>query len=217
VLGVYTMRSDKIKKGVERAPHRSLLKALGLSNSDISKPFIGIANSYNTIIPGHLHLNEIAQSVKYGIIEAGATPFEFSTIGVCDGLAMGHEGMRYSLPSRELIADSVEVVTEAHAFDALVFITNCDKIVPGMLMAAVRLNLPAIFISGGPMLAGYLTSNGGMKRVDLNSVFEAVGKVTRGTMTEKELEDHIRGSQQHRHGDHNDNHYQRRNSYFPPA
>lgn len=178
------MRSDKIKKGVERAPHRSLLKALGLSNSDIAKPFIGIANSYNTIIPGHLHLNEIAQSVKYGIIEAGATPFEFSTIGVCDGLAMGHEGMRYSLPSRELIADSVEVMVQAHSLDGLVMISNCDKITPGMLMASARLDIPALMVTGGAMKSGFFEG----KKVGVSNVFEGMGRVFADKMTNEELD-----------------------------
>jgi dihydroxy-acid dehydratase len=179
------MRSDEIKKGVERAPHRSLLKALGLTNAEISKPFIGIANSYNSIIPGHLHLNEIAESVKVGISEAGATPFEFSTIGVCDGLAMGHEGMRYSLPSRELIADSVEVMVQAHRLDGLVMISNCDKITPGMLMASARLDIPAIMVTGGAMKSGVFKG----KKVGVSNVFEGMGKVFADKMTTQELDD----------------------------
>ena len=182
------MRSDVVKKGIERAPHRSLLRALGCTRAEIEKPFIGIINSFSEIVPGHIHLRDIAEAVKAGIKSGGGVPFEVNTIAVCDGIAMNHPGMKYSLPSRELIADSVEVVVEAHAFDALVFIPNCDKIVPGMLMAAARLNLPAIFISGGPMLAGSWASRDGVKRVDLISVFEAVGKVARGQMTEVELE-----------------------------
>jgi dihydroxy-acid dehydratase len=183
------MRSDSIKKGIERAPHRSLLHAVGCSRSDFDKPFIGIINSYSEIIPGHVHLNKIAAAVKTGVEMAGGVPFEVNTIAICDGIAMNHAGMKYSLPSRELIADSVETVVMAHMFDALVFITNCDKIIPGMLMAAVRLNIPSIFISGGPMLAGYYDDPGtGMRQVDLSSVFEAVGKVAAGKMTEKELE-----------------------------
>src|SRR4030042_3843164 len=150
------MRSDVIKKGVERAPQRSLLHALGLTSKEIERPLVGIVNSFNEVIPGHIHLKVIAQAVKNGVYNAGGTPLEFNTIGVCDGIAMGHLGMRYSLPSRELIADSVEIMVHAHSFDALVFIPNCDKITPGMLMAAVRLNLPSIFVSGGPMLAGRL-------------------------------------------------------------
>ena len=182
------MRSDVIKEGIERAPHRALLHALGCSRSDMNKPFIGVVNSYSEIIPGHMHLNEIAAAVKTGVQMAGGVPFEVNTIAVCDGIAMNHEGMKYSLPSRELIADSVEIVAMAHAFDALVFIPNCDKIIPGMLMAAIRLNIPSIFISGGPMLAGYYSEAGGEpKQVDLSSVFEAVGKVASGTMSELEL------------------------------
>jgi dihydroxy-acid dehydratase len=154
----------------------------------MNKPFIGIINSFSEIVPGHIHLRDIAEAVKAGVRNGGGVPFEVNTIAVCDGIAMNHPGMKYSLPSRELIADSVEIVAEAHAFDALVFIPNCDKVVPGMLMAAVRLNLPAIFISGGPMLAGRLDSSDGTKYVDLSSVFEAVGKVASGQMTEQELE-----------------------------
>ncbi len=182
------MKSDIIKKGIERAPHRSLLHAVGITPVEIDKPFIGIVNSFTEIVPGHIHLRDIAQAVKAGVYSRGGVPFEFNTIAVCDGIAMNHPGMKYSLPSRELIADSIEIMAEAHAFDALVFIPNCDKIVPGMLMAAVRLNLPSIFISGGPMLAGCLYNNGKIKKIDLISVFEAVGKVTSGQMTEDELE-----------------------------
>ena len=179
------MKSDVVKKGVERASHRSLLYALGCTRTDLDKPFIGIINSYSEIVPGHTHLRGIAEAVKSGVHDGGGVPFEVNTIAVCDGIAMNHSGMKYSLPSRELIADSVEIVTEAHAFDALVFIPNCDKIVPGMLMAAVRLNLPAIFISGGPMLAGHFGSDG--EKVDLISVFEGVGKVISGKMSQEEL------------------------------
>ncbi len=181
------MRSDVIKKGIERAGHRSLLYALGCTPAEMDRPFIGIINSFNEIIPGHIHLRDIAEAVKEGVRSGGGVPFEVNTIGVCDGIAMNHPGMKYSLPSRELIADSAEVVAMAHAFDALVFIPNCDKVVPGMLMAAVRLNLPAIFISGGPMLAGRLSSGNGTKHVDLISVFEAVGKVAKGQMSQEEL------------------------------
>ncbi|MDD5288396.1 MAG: dihydroxy-acid dehydratase [Dehalococcoidales bacterium] len=181
------MRSDAIKKGVERAGHRALLHAVGVSRADMNKPFIGIVNSYNEIVPGHMHLDSIARAVKEGVYQGGGVPFEVNTIAVCDGIAMNHAGMKYSLPSRELIADSVEVVVEAHAFDALVFIPNCDKIIPGMLMAAVRLNLPAIFISGGPMMTGHINVDGKSKAIDLISVFEAVGKVTSKKMTETEL------------------------------
>jgi len=181
------MKSDAVKKGIERAPHRSLLYAVGVTPAEIDKPFIGIVNSFTEIVPGHIHLRDIAQAVKAGVYSGGGVPFEFNTIAVCDGIAMNHPGMKYSLPSRQLIADSIEIMAEAHAFDALVFIPNCDKIVPGMLMAAVRLNLPSIFISGGPMLAGYLSSDDGVKKVDYISVFEAVGKVTNGQMTKEEL------------------------------
>ena len=177
------MRSDIVKVGVERAAHRSLLYALGLTPKDLDQPFIGVINSFNEVVPGHINLDSIAEAVKGGVRSAGGTPFEVNTIGVCDGIAMGHEGMKYSLPSRELIADSVETVAQAHAFDALVFVTNCDKIVPGMLMAAVRLNIPSIFISGGPMLAGRWAG----KVLDVNSMFTAVGKVVSGEMSEEEL------------------------------
>jgi len=183
------MRSDSIKQGIERAPHRALLRAVGVHSNDFDKPFIGVVNSFNEIVPGHIHLNSIASAVKAGIISGGGVPFEFNTIGVCDGIAMNHPGMKFSLPSRELIADSVEIMAEAHQFDALVFIPNCDKVVPGMLMAAVRLNIPSIFISGGPMLAGKLHKGGSCQSVDLISVFTAVGSVTNGQMTEAELEE----------------------------
>lgn len=182
------MKSEVIKKGIERAPHRSLLHALGVTNAEMEKPFIGIVNSFTEVVPGHIHLRDIAKAVKSGVREGGGVPFEFNTIAICDGIAMNHQGMKYSLPSRELIADSVEVMAQAHAFDALVFIPNCDKVIPGMLMAAVRLNIPAIFISGGPMLAGRYTDSQGEHKVDLNSVFEAVGKVIEGQMNEAELE-----------------------------
>jgi dihydroxy-acid dehydratase len=147
------MKSDIMKKGPERAPQRSLLKAAGYSDNEIKKPLIGIVNSFNEIVPGHVHLQRISRAVKDGVLAAGGTPMEFNTIGVCDGLAMGHEGMKYSLVTREIIADSVECMAKAHALDGLVFIPNCDKIVPGMVMAACRLNIPAIFVSGGPMLS----------------------------------------------------------------
>ncbi len=180
------MKSDNAKKGIERAPHRSLFKAMGYTDTEIERPLIGIANSANTIIPGHVHLNRITEAVKAGIYMAGGTPVEFGTIGVCDGIAMNHTGMSYSLGSRELIADSVEVVATAHAFDAIVMIPNCDKIVPGMLMAAARLDIPAIFISGGPMLAGR-HPNKPEEKIDLITVFEAVGAVLSNKMTENEL------------------------------
>ena len=172
-------RSDAVKTGPERTPHRSLLKACGFTDAQIRKPFVGVVNSYCEIVPGHNHLREIARAVKDGVLMAGGTPFEFNTIAVCDGIAMGHEGMRYSLCTRELIADSVECMARAHAFDALVFIPNCDKIVPGMLMAAARLNLPCVFVSGGPMLS--------LNGRDLNSAFEAVGAYMAGNIDESAL------------------------------
>jgi len=182
------VKSDVVKKGVERAPHRSLLYALGCTPDDMDRPFVGIVNSFSEIVPGHIHLRQIAEAAKSGVYSGGGVPFEVNTIAVCDGIAMNHTGMKYSLPSRELIADSIEIVAEAHGFDALVFITNCDKIVPGMLMAAVRLNLPSIFVSGGPMLAGRLCGEDGVKHVDVNSIFEAVGRVAKGGMGKEELE-----------------------------
>ena len=182
------MKSDSIKHGIERAPHRSLLRSLGLGPDDFTKPFIGIVNSFTEVVPGHQHLRGIADSVKQGVIQAGGVPFEFNTIAVCDGLAMNHQGMKYSLASRELIADTVEVMAQAHAFDGLVFIPNCDKVVPGMLMAAVRLNIPSIFVSGGPMLAGKILKDGRLTKIDLNSVFEAVGGVLNGTVSSEDLE-----------------------------
>ena len=181
------MKSDLAKKGIERAPHRSLFKAIGYTDDEIKKPLIGIANSANAIIPGHINLDKIAEAVKAGVYMAGGTPVEFGVIGVCDGIAMNHEGMKYSLASRELIADSIEVMATAHAFDAMVMVTNCDKIVPGMLMAAVRLDLPAIVISGGPMLAGEHPEKTCSDKIDLVTVFESVGAVLSGNMTEQEL------------------------------
>jgi len=178
------MRSDRIKKGFERAPHRSLLKATGVTDADMGKPFIAVVNSYVDIIPGHVHLQRFGQVVKEAIREAGGVPFEFNTIGVDDGIAMGHIGMNYSLPSRELIADSVETMVAAHAFDGMICIPNCDKIVPGMLMAAMRLDIPTIFISGGPMAAGK-TPDG--RVVDLISVFEGVGAYKAGKIDAAEL------------------------------
>ncbi|MDR2558213.1 MAG: dihydroxy-acid dehydratase [Oscillospiraceae bacterium] len=166
------MRSNKMKEGASRLPHRALLKSLGITDSEMKKPFIAVINAASEYVPGHTHLHEISRAVKDGIRNAGGVPFEFFTIGVCDGLAMNHEGMRYSLCSRELIADSIEVMLKAHPLDAAVFIPNCDKIVPGMLMAAARLNLPSVFVSGGPMLAG----NIGKARVNLSETFEALGK-----------------------------------------
>ena len=177
------MRSDEVKLGIEKAPHRALLKSLGLNDDDMTKPFIGIANSYTNIVPGHVHLRVLGEAVKEGILAAGGQPFEFNTIAVCDGLAMGHEGMRYSLPSREIIADSVEIMLQAHRLDGLVMICNCDKVTPGMLMAAARVDIPAIMVTGGPMAAGRL--NG--KKVSYSSVPEALGEVVAGKMTETEL------------------------------
>jgi dihydroxy-acid dehydratase len=180
------MRSHIATQGVARAPHRSLMKALGLTDREISQPLIGIANSANELIPGHMHLDTIVTAVKAGIRMAGGTPMEFSTIGVCDGIAMNHTGMHYSLASRELIADSIEVTATAHPFDAIVMVPNCDKIVPGMLMAAARMNIPAIFVSGGPMFAGRHPDDRS-KKIDLVSVFEAVGAVQTGKMTNADL------------------------------
>jgi dihydroxy-acid dehydratase len=180
------MRSDTVKKGFQRAPHRGLLHACGLTDADINKPFIGIANSFCEIVPGHVHLNKVAQVVKQAVRQAGGVPFEFNTIAVCDGIAMAHTGMKYSLASREVIADSVEIMTQAHCLDALVCIPNCDKIVPGMLMAAVRLNIPTIFVSGGPMAAGK-TKDG--KPIDLISIFEGVAEFNAGKITEEQLKE----------------------------
>ncbi len=180
----FNMRSHKVTRGPERAPHRSLFRAAGLHPEELKRPLIGIANSMNEIVPGHVHLRSIAEAVKAGVRLAGGTPLEFSTIAVCDGIAMNHEGMHYSLASREVIADSIEIMARAHCFDALVLVTNCDKITPGMMMAAARLNLPAIIVSGGPMLAG---SHDGAA-LDLSNVFEAVGKLHAGRITENELE-----------------------------
>jgi len=177
------MRSDVVKRGLERAPHRALLHAAGLKRDDFDKPFIGIINSYSSLVPGHVHLRTIAEAVAQGVREAGGVPFEFNTIVVCDGIAMGHRGMRYSLPSREIIADSVEIVAEAHALDGLVLITNCDKVTPGMLMAAARLDLPTIVVTGGPMLSGWFRG----RKVGTSSMFEAIGKVKAGELSEREL------------------------------
>ncbi len=183
------MRSDTVKKGIERAPHRALFKAMGYTDEEIARPLIGIANSKSEIIPGHINLDKIAEAVKAGIRMAGGTPVEFGVIGVCDGIAMGHTGMKYSLATRELIADSCEAMGMAHSFDGMVFIPNCDKIVPGMLMAAARMDIPSVFISGGPMLS--VSRNG--KQLDFNSMMEAVGSYKVGKITEEEicdLEDH---------------------------
>ncbi len=176
-------RSDAIKKGIDRAPHRALLRACGLTEEDLQKPFVGIANSYIDIIPGHVHLREFVEPIKEEIRRAGAVPIEFNVIGVDDGIAMGHYGMHYSLPSRELIADCIETVVQAHQLDALVCVPNCDKIVPGMLMGALRVNVPTVFISGGPMLAGEF----GGRKIDLISVFEGIGQLKTGEITEAEL------------------------------
>ena len=180
-----TMNSDKVKAGVEHAPHRSLLKADGYNDEQMRRPFVGVVNSFNEVAPGHMHLQTIARAVKDGVLAAGGTPMEFDTIGVCDGIAMGHDGMHFSLSSRELIADTIECMVKAHCFDALVFIPNCDKIVPGMLMAAMRLNLPCIFVSGGPMLS--------INQRDLNTVFEAVGARKANLINDEELAE-IEGS-----------------------
>ena len=180
------MISDRMKKGIERAPHRALLKSMGYTDQEIARPLIGIASSQSEVVPGHAQLDKIAEAVRAGVYMAGGTPMVFGTIGVCDGIAMNHEGMKYSLGSREIIADSIEIMARAHAFDALVLIPNCDKIVPGMLMAAARLNLPAIIISGGPMLAGDHPESTGEK-IDLITVFEAVGAVRSGKMAPEDL------------------------------
>lgn len=179
------MRSDTIKKGIQRAPHRSLLRACGLTDSEIEKPFIGVANSFTDIVPGHIHLKKIAESVKLGISNAGGFPFEFNTMAICDGLAMNHDGMRYSLASREIVADTVESMAQAHSLDGLVLIPTCDKVVPGMLMAAARLDIPSIVVTGGPMLPGEFQG----KAVDLINVFEAVSQVNSGKMTLEELDE----------------------------
>ena len=177
--------SQSFFAGPARAPHRSLFHALGVSRADLDKPLIGICNSYNELIPGHMHLNTIAQQVKYGVYEGGGTPLEFNVIGVCDGIAMNHEGMSYSLVSRENIADSVEIMTKAHGLDGLVFVTNCDKIVPGMVMAAARLDVPAVMVTGGPMLAGDFQGS----KVSLSQVFEGLGRYLKGDMTAEELDE----------------------------
>jgi dihydroxy-acid dehydratase len=177
------MRSDEVKKGYKRAPNRSLLRSLGVTDREMELPFIGIANAFNTIVPGHIHLRQLAEKVREGITAAGGVPFEFGVIGICDGIAMGHEGMRYSLPSRENIADSIELMAQAHRFDGLVCIGTCDKIVPGMLMAAARTDIPTIILTGGPMLSGFLDG----KDLSLIEIFEGVGKVAAGKMSETAL------------------------------
>ncbi|MEN6575884.1 MAG: dihydroxy-acid dehydratase [Phycisphaerales bacterium] len=180
------MRSDAVKQGFQRAPHRALLHACGLSGADINKPFIGIANSFCEVVPGHVHLNKVAEVVKQAVRDAGGVPFEFNTMAICDGVAMGHTGMKYSLPSREIVADSVESMVQAHGFDGLICIANCDKIVPGMLMASVRLNIPTIYVSGGPMKAGR-TKDG--RTVDLISIFEGVAQFKMGKITQAQLDE----------------------------
>ncbi len=179
------MRSDNITKGMQRAPHRSLLRACGVTDDEMDKPFIGVANSFTDIVPGHIHLKQIADAVKLGISQAGGVPFEFSTMAICDGIAMNHDGMRYSLASREIVADTVESMAQAHSLDALVLLPTCDKIVPGMLMAAARLDIPSIVVTGGPMLPGEYKG----EAVDLIDVFEAVGQVSAGKMSEEELDE----------------------------
>ena len=178
------MRSDIVKKGSTRAAHRSLFSALGLTKTDLAKPLVGVVNSFNELIPGHMHLREIAEAVKTGIWAAGGVPVEFPAIGICDGIAMGHDGMKYPLPSRELIADSVEAMAIGHGLDGLVMVTNCDKITPGMLMAAARLNLPSVVVSGGPMLSGRY--NG--RDVSVSTMFEAAGLYEAGKIDANELE-----------------------------
>lgn len=178
------MRSDQAKKGWQRAPHRSLFKAMGYTDEELAGPLIGVANSFNEIIPGHIHLRAVTEGIKSGIRAAGGTPVEFGVPGVCDGIAMGHNGMKYSLPSRELIADAVEIMAQAHMFDGLVLVPNCDKIVPGMLMAAGRINIPTVVVSGGPMLAGELDG----EKIDLNTVFEGVGAHAAGKITAEQLQ-----------------------------
>ncbi len=178
-----TLRSDEVRTGYQRAPNRALLRSLGITREEMDRPFIGVANAWNDIVPGHVHLRSLAVKVREGITAAGGVPFEFGVIGICDGIAMGHEGMRYSLPSRENIADSIELMAQAHRFDGLVLVGTCDKIVPGMLMAAARCNIPAVVVTGGPMLPGYDQG----RELSLIDVFEAVGKVAAGSLSEEEL------------------------------
>ena len=177
------MRSDNVRKGMQQAPHRSLFHALGMTHEEMDKPMVGIVSSYNEIVPGHMNIDKIVDAVKLGVAEAGGVPVVFPAIAVCDGIAMGHVGMKYSLVTRDLIADSTECMALAHQFDALVMVPNCDKNVPGLLMAAARVNIPTIFVSGGPMLAGHIK---GRKR-SLSSMFEAVGSYSAGTMTEADV------------------------------
>jgi len=180
------MKSDTVKKGFQRAPHRALLRACGLKDEDINKPFVGVANSFCEVVPGHVHLNKVAKTVKEAVRAAGGVPFEFNTLAICDGIAMGHTGMKYSLASREIVADTVETMVRAHCFDGLICIPNCDKIIPGMLMAAVRLNIPTIFVSGGPMAAG---KTAGGKIVDLISIFEGIAEFNAGKIDEADLKE----------------------------
>ena len=181
------MNSDHVKKGMQQAPHRSLFNALGYTKEEMERPLVGIVSSYNEIVPGHMNLDKITQAVKMGVAMAGGTPVVFPAIAVCDGIAMGHTGMKYSLVTRELIADSTECMAKAHQFDALVMIPNCDKNVPGLLMAAARINVPTVFVSGGPMLAGHVD---GRKR-SLSSMFEAVGAYEAGKMTAEKVEEYV--------------------------
>ena len=181
------MRSDAVKKGMATAPQRSLFNALGITKEELEKPLVGIVSSYNEIVPGHMNLDKIVDAVKMGVAMAGGTPIVFPAIAVCDGIAMGHTGMKYSLVTRDLICDSTECMALAHQFDALVMVPNCDKNVPGLLMAAARLNIPTVFVSGGPMLAGHV--NG--QRTSLSSMFEAVGSYAAGTMTEEQVDDYV--------------------------
>ncbi|MCP4452215.1 MAG: dihydroxy-acid dehydratase, partial [Planctomycetes bacterium] len=180
------MKSDMVKQGFQRAPHRGLLRACGVKDDDMGKPFIGIANSFCEVVPGHVHLNKVAEVVKQAVRDAGGIPFEFNTIAVCDGIAMGHGGMKYSLSSREIVADAVETMGKAHCFDGMICIPNCDKIVPGMLMASVRLNIPTLFVSGGPMAAGKRKDG---KTVDLISIFEGVAQFNNDQISEEQLHD----------------------------
>ena len=177
------MKSDNVRVGMQQAPHRSLFNALGMTKEEMERPLVGIVCSYNEIVPGHMNLDKIAQAVKMGVAMAGGTPVMFPAIAVCDGIAMGHIGMKYSLVTRDLIADSTEAMAIAHQFDALVMIPNCDKNVPGLLMAAARVNVPTVFVSGGPMLAGHVKGN----KTSLSSMFEAVGSYAAGTMTEEDV------------------------------
>ena len=179
------MKSDTVKKGFQRSPHRGLLRACGLSEADINKPFIGVANSFCEIVPGHVHLDKVAKVVKQAVREAGGVPFEFNTIAICDGIAMGHKGMKYSLASREIIADSVETMARAHCFDGLICIPNCDKIIPGMLMAAARLNIPSVVVTAGPMISGNYDFR---RRSLVRDTFEAVGRFKNGEMGKEEFE-----------------------------